>query len=58
MMVMGIMSPVSLTTTHRYGSVMTLDNGIPARTGYTFFRWNTDSMSNGEDLKPGNEFTI
>lgn len=49
---------VPQSTNHLYDTEITLDTKVPVRTGYTFFRWNTDSSGNGVDYKPGDKFTI
>ncbi len=49
---------VPQSTTHRYNSEITLDDGVPERIGHTFFRWNTSENSDGEDYQPGGRYTV
>jgi uncharacterized repeat protein (TIGR02543 family) len=45
-------------TRHRYNSKVTIASETPARTGYTFYCWNTEKSGNGDDYRSENELTI
>ena len=40
-----------------YGTNLTLASGTPARTGYTFVRWNTNTNNTGTGYAPGATYT-
>lgn len=40
-----------------YGEAITLQTGIPTRSGYSFVSWNTSSTGSGTSVSPGSSYT-